>query len=249
MKALVTIQEKSWVTDLSNGIDISIPLREDQQVNCFYAPPFSRAPVISSDFIGSTAKGGLLNFFNLHLNPHGNGTHTESVQHLDHRGPSVNNVLTKQHFLGFLLTVTPEINNQGKSIRKSAIMDFPSGMEALIIRTLPNSQDKLKKNYSGSNPCFIDKEAMDYIVQRGIQHLIVDIPSVDPEEDEGALLSHKSFWNYPFSLDSRKTITELVFIPDSLKDGYYLVNLNPAPIVNDASPSRPVLYKLKPYNE
>ena len=40
------------------------------------------------------------------------------------------------------------------------------------------------------------------------------------------------------------TITEFIFVDNSIKDGLYILNLQVAPIENDASPSRPVLYKI-----
>ena len=41
-----------------------------------------------------------------------------------------------------------------------------------------------------------------------------------------------------------KTITEMVFIPDEVEDGDYLLNLQIAPFFADAAPSRPILYKI-----
>jgi len=40
------------------------------------------------------------------------------------------------------------------------------------------------------------------------------------------------------------TITELIFVPNSVKDGKYILNILIAPFENDASPSKPILYKL-----
>lgn len=245
MKITFSNKGKIWIANLSEGTDISIAAQEHQQLNCFYAPPFSRSPVVYGDFIGDTAKGGLLNFFNLYLNPHGNGTHTESVQHLDHRAPSVNDILIKHHFYAYLITVKPDKkNNNIPCIQAKMLYGIPDEVEALIIRTLPNSEGKKVRNYSGTNPPYITKEAIEFILVKNIAHLIVDLPSLDPETDGGKLIAHKTFWNYPNQLDSHRTITELVFIPDELSDGHYLINLNPAPLINDASPTRPILYKL-----
>nr|MDQ3322374.1 hypothetical protein [Acidobacteriota bacterium] len=40
------------------------------------------------------------------------------------------------------------------------------------------------------------------------------------------------------------TITEMIFAPDSISDGAYLVNLQIAPFIADAAPSRPILFKI-----
>ena len=62
--------------------------------------------------------------------------------------------------------------------------------------------------------------------ERGIRHLLIDQPSVDKEFDDGMLLSHRAFWNYPSTLDQESTITEFIGVPDNLKDGLYLLNLS-----------------------
>jgi hypothetical protein len=41
------------------------------------------------------------------------------------------------------------------------------------------------------------------------------------------------------------TITELIFVENEVRDGSYLLNLQMASFVNDASPSKPVLYKIE----
>ena len=118
-------------------------------------------------------------------------------------------------------------------------------IDALIIRTIPNEINKRKKNYSHTNPPYFLKEAMDYIVNQGVRHLLVDVPSVDKEKDGGQLVAHKSFWKFPDDIRHGCTITELIYVPKIIEDGMYLLNLQCVPFENDASPSRPLLFKLK----
>jgi len=66
---------------------------------------------------------------------------------------------------------------------------------------------------------------------------------VDRESDEGKLAFHHAFWNVPESPND-KTITELIYVNDSVIDGNYLLELQMAPFENDASPSRPVIYSI-----
>jgi hypothetical protein len=79
---------------------------------------------------------------------------------------------------------------------------------------------------------------------------LIDLPSVDREEDEGKLLAHKAFWNVKdvntLNEDARKncTITEMIFVENEIQDGSYLLNLQIASFENDASPSKPLLYKI-----
>ena len=77
-----------------------------------------------------------------------------------------------------------------------------------------------------------------------MQHLLIDLPSVDKEKDHGKLLSHNAFWNTDSEIRFDATITELIFVPNTVEDGTYFLNLQMASIENDASPSRPVIYKL-----
>jgi hypothetical protein len=81
------------------------------------------------------------------------------------------------------------------------------------------------------------------MANNGIDHLLLDLPSVDREVDGGALAAHRAFWNYPENPRMKATITELIYVPSKVQDGQYFLNLQVAPIENDASPSRPVLYR------
>ena len=121
----------------------------------------------------------------------------------------------------------------------------PTGeTEGVIIRTLPNGIDKKARNYSGQNPAYLDSGAVQFLVENGCKHLVLDLPSVDRESDEGRLLGHKAFWTFPENPRMECTITELAYIPTDVKDGLFLLNLQVAPFENDAAPSRPVLYPL-----
>jgi hypothetical protein len=74
--------------------------------------------------------------------------------------------------------------------------------------------------------------------------LLVDLPSVDKEKDGGALLAHNAFWNTTGKIRINATITEFIFVPNEVEDGEYLLNLMIAPFENDATPSKPILYKI-----
>jgi kynurenine formamidase len=245
----IPYQGKELQADLTKPLDISIPLADGvEQVNCFYAPHFATEPVIAGDFIGSTAKGGLLNFLNVRLNPHGNGTHTECVGHIAQKPFSINQQLRQFHFLGRLISLYPVRQENGdRVILRSQLeeLDWDADVPALILRTLPNESDKLKRNYSGTNPPYIHQEAIEWMVEKGIRHFLLDLPSVDREEDGGKLAAHRAFWQYPDTEKAGRTdctITELIFVPNTIKDGRYLVNIQIASFEMDASPSKPVLY-------
>jgi arylformamidase len=78
----------------------------------------------------------------------------------------------------------------------------------------------------------------------GLDHLLIDLPSVDRESDGGKLLAHKAFWQFPERIRKNCTITELVYVADTIQDGLYFLNLQITSLEMDASPSKPVLYNL-----
>jgi kynurenine formamidase len=116
--------------------------------------------------------------------------------------------------------------------------------DAIVIRTLPNLQDKKSMKYSNTNPPYLLEEAAIYLREKGIKHLLIDLPSVDKEKDNGELLSHNAFWNTAGETRMNATITEFIYVPNDVEDGEYLLNLMIAPFENDATPSKPVLYKI-----
>jgi arylformamidase len=120
---------------------------------------------------------------------------------------------------------------------------------ALIIRTLPNDERKLTRKYLEEVPAYLTTEALNYIVESGFKHLLIDLPSIDRLYDEGRLSNHRIFWNveqdaFATNAGTRRnsTITELIYVPNDTEDGEYLLNLQIAPFAADASPSRPLLF-------
>jgi len=253
MQVHFTIKNTTYQADLSQAIDISIPLREGlDNPNCFYAPPVEISPVVSGDFIGSTQQGGLLNFMNVKFNPHGNGTHTECVGHIAKEIYTINNSLREFFFLSKLITIYPQKQANGDRVilKKQLEEAVEAGeVEAVVIRTQPNDNSKCTRQYSGANPPYMHHEAVTYLVECGVRHLLLDLPSVDREEDDGKLLAHKAFWQYPDAPRTDCTITEMVYIPDAVKDGIYLLNIQIASFELDASPSKPVLYAMTKQEE
>ena len=61
-------------------IDLSIAITDDQKgPRAWYLEHPQMLPVMDNGFIGSVALGGVVNFRNINFNPHGHGTHTESM--------------------------------------------------------------------------------------------------------------------------------------------------------------------------
>jgi arylformamidase len=239
---------KQYKVDLAKPKHLSIPVIFNQVgVNCFYAPAPEAVAVKSGDFIGSIDQGGSVNFFNLRINPHGNGTHTECQSHIYPGSLTINECLEQTHFIARIISVYPQKKENGDLIiePESLMLEDNADTEVLVIRTLPNDDRKLTQNYSGNNPPYLSKEAAEIINQRGYQHLLIDLPSIDREEDAGALAAHKAFWNEADQKISLKTITELIYIPNEIKDGVYLLSFQIAPFQMDVSPSRIDVFELE----
>jgi kynurenine formamidase len=245
--------------DLSKPIDISIPLTNtDENPIAWYIEKPVIEPVVFGDWIGKVSEGkSSTNFNNIFFNPHGHGTHTECLGHITREFYSVNQSLKQFFFLAELISVVPE--RQGEdfvitldSIKTALDVTLKLGIprEAIVIRTIPNLDSKKHLKYSNTNPPYLNEDAARFIRESGIKHLLIDLPSVDKEHDEGKLLAHKAFWNVKdvnnLNADARLdcTITEMIFVPNEVKDGSYLLNLQMAPFENDASPSKPILYKI-----
>ena len=242
--------------DLSKPLDISILLTNNEQNPiAWYQNTPEIAPVIMGDWIGKVSEGkSSTNFNNIFFNPHAHGTHTECLGHITRDFYSINQCLKQFFFTAELISVEPKAIGEDLIITKEQIeetLHFNISTEAIIIRTLPNSESKKHLNYSNTNPPYLEESAAIFIREKGIQHLLIDLPSVDKEHDEGKLLAHKAFWNVKdvnqVNKDARFncTITEMIYVNDDVKDGSYLLNLQFASFENDASPSKPILYKIE----
>ena len=248
MIASVFQKGKNYNIDFYQPIDISIPLSSDKNcVSAWYVNPMKLEAVENGDWIGDVNKGGSVNFRNITFNPHGNGTHTECVGHISKEFITINNCLKKFMFLAEVITILPnQLENGDFVITKKQFEIALDGIkpEALAIRTLSNGLNKLTTQYSNTNPPYILEDAILFLNEIGVEHLLIDLPSVDKENDEGKLLAHHAFWQYPQNTQLQKTITEFIYVPNEILDGNYILNLQIASFENDASPSKPVLYKV-----
>lgn len=247
MIAEITYKDQIITVNLAKPLDISIPLNgPDPMVTAWYVEPTKIEPVRMGDWVGSVAEGNSVNFNNISFNPHGNGTHTECLGHITKEAQSINEQLKTYFFIAEVVSIQPEIVGKDQVITKHQIKQLlkHKNPEAIIIRTLPNHEGKLHINYSNSNPPYLEEAAAHFIRENEVNHLLIDLPSVDKEVDDGKLLAHNAFWNIENEPRMHATITELIYVPDEIKDGRYLLNIQTAPFENDATPSRPVLYKL-----
>ena len=248
MIAIITYNSRKHQIDLSKPLDISMPLKDSKDnVNAWYiGKPKIKPAKIDGDII-SVSAGAVVNFNNIKFNPHAHGTHTECVGHITEENHSINRNLKKFFFLAELITVAPEKQGDDFVISRKQLQ-FAIGnkkREAIILRTIPNTNEKISMQYSHTNPPYLLEDAAILLKEKGVKHLLIDLPSVDKEKEDGELLSHNAFWNTSGKLRLDATITEFIFVNNDIDDGTYFLNIQVAPFENDASPSRPVLYKIE----
>jgi len=244
MQTTIQLEKEQVTIDLSKPIDISLAIQNNAGVGAWYIDQPQINYVEVDGYIGNVKLGGSTNFNNVHFNPHSHGTHTECIGHITEEFHSVNKVLDKTFFKTQLFSINPTSQGEGQVITLSHFKDLKDDVEAIVIRTIPNELDKLSKNYSNTNPPYVLEEVMLRFRESGIKHILIDLPSVDKEKDNGALSAHKAFWNFNGEQRLDATITELIYVPNTIKDGLYMIDLQVAPLENDAAPSRPILYKI-----
>ncbi len=254
MKARISILDQKFTVDFSEPLDISIPLSaSDKNPIAWYQNQPEITPVQDGDWIGKVSEGqSSTNFNNINFNPHAHGTHTECLGHISYEFYSVNQHLKQFMFLAQLFTVSPVQIGEDRIIGLAQLQEHWVDFQqtALVIRTLPNDDLKQHQKYSHTNPPYLTEDAVVFLREAGIEHLLIDLPSVDKEKDGGKLVCHKAFWNITdvkqLSKEARfgATITEMIFVPSFIQDGKYVLNLQIAPFENDATPSKPVLYKI-----
>ena len=260
MKILIKDKNNSYSIDQGLGICISIPYNYNGDQPNFYNSPQGKSHSMQQDgFIGEISKGKGCKVVNIEQNIHCTGTHTECAGHILSNPISINDVLKHEYYYTKLITVSPIQSTESKEdyhcsiddkdmliTREMIIGKIPTKSLGLIIRTRPNSISKMNKRYNASNTPFFSSNAIEYINDLGIRHLVVDTPTIDRYDDGGILGNHHLFFEKkpPY----KKTITEMAYIDDKIKDGSYLMTIEIPPMVLDAAPSRIFIFKLMDNN-
>jgi kynurenine formamidase len=258
MKLTLEKDGRRYSFQTEKGMDLSISMNPNGP-RAWYVEPMRIEPVRTEQFLGSVAEGGAVNFRDVYFNPHGHGTHTENVGHIIDTDVPVVKSVGSSHYMAKLVTVvlmrqdalqdsTKDVTQDAEQgdwvVNEESLIGMDLNVEVLIIRTKPNDHSKTNRQYSGTNFPYLTLGAMQRIVDAGVQHLLIDLPSVDREEDGGALAAHHLFWNVPTEPNFQKTITELIYVPNEIADGMYVLNLQVSNFANDAAPSRPMLFDL-----
>ena len=255
--------------DVAAGVSLAIPLHFDAaQPRHFDAPPASSTPYVVGGFNGSVARGASCNCRSITLIPHCNGTHTEGAGHLTIDCPPLHAQIPSQPMPALLLSLAPQAAHStaesslplpqsgDELITRSALLAawpqaLPFAPQVLILRTLPNGPSKLDRDYSAANPPYLTLQLAQELVARGIDHLIIDLPSIDRAHDEGWLSAHRVLFglpagstDYAAAMRPQATVTELAYIDNAIADGPCALQLQVPAWSGDALPSRPLLFPL-----
>ncbi len=254
--------------DFAQPLSIAIPLDFNGPQPSFYdAPPATARPFRASGFVGDTRAGGSCNCEQLTLTPHCNGTHTECVGHVTDDRVAVSDRVRGGILLALLVSLHPvpagSTNEDSDPPPEASDLLITAGAldaavaghpgpapRALILRTLPNNAGRLTHAYRGGAPAaYLSRQAAAWLVERGIEHLVLDLPSADRADDHGRLTAHRLFFGLPaggrHARDARRpqaSITELAWVAPTIHDGWYLLDLQIPAFLADAAPSRPLLY-------
>ncbi len=264
--------EKRFVADLSQPIEIGISLDFDgEQPQAFFLPRAESTAFCAGSFVGDTRQGGSVNCFSLRITPHGNGTHTECVGHIVEERVWIHTLLRQSFFPAYLLRVPLEslaasgetyaaphnpqdqvISSRALQLAWDALGEAEHISSAWVLQTCGYSDttEAMRRVYSGQAPPYLTDQAITWLLQRDPLHLLVDIPSIDREEDAGILPNHHRFWELPLGQrtlqgpPSSRTITEMICVPTQIPEGLYGLEIQIPAFLQDAAPSRPRLYPL-----
>lgn len=243
MTADIHIADQRYRVNLNDGVDLSIGFDPKQGPLAWGESHMKVTPVTQGDWIGLVREGASINFCNMLVNPHGQGTHTECVGHIAKEHDNVQDYLTRHWFPALIHTAN--IVDGKVDLSQLPLPDNEWSYQAVIIRTLPNQAAKKTRNYSGQNPPSFEARDLKKLSDMGVCHFLTDLPSVDPEEDGGALAAHKAFFlDEDGGKRPGRTITEFIYVPDVLVNGRCILNLQSSRLSMDAVPSRPIAYPL-----
>ena len=263
----ITHNNFKYQLNTDKTFDISIPYHfNKKQPNFYNVKPGTSSPLKENKKSYTVKSGASCNVFEISMNIHCTGTHTEFVGHLLNDPGNIGKIVNEIFIPSLLISINPipfanskdsyhcnvednELIIDKELIKASEKFILKYKPKALIIRSYPNPNKKKYFNYQENIAPFFTNNALKYLSSIEIKHLVVDIPSIDRMDDDGLLGNHRLFWNYGREINeelnehSEKTITEMTFIPNNIKDGFFFLNLQIPHFVSDAAPSRPLLIK------
>jgi arylformamidase len=275
--ATVTIDGCSFRYDAAHPVSLAAPLDFNGLGPAWFpAPPPQCEPLQAGAFNGRVAAGASCNCSTIRFTPHCDGTHTECVGHLTLEAVDARDRLPAGILPALLLAVQPEVVGaegapSGEStvpapkagdrlVTRAALeaawpeprlaqgAELPCAPRVLVLRTRAAQADD---DASAAVPPYLSLPAALWLVARGIEHLVLDLPSADRSEDEGQLAAHRAFFGLPAGSTALAeatrghcTITELARIPANLGTGFGMLEIQAPALAGDALPSRPLWHEV-----
>jgi len=275
-KARIILGSNTRVVDLGEPVSLADEVRfSGRDPSYFGAPPALARPLELPGFSGRVTRGASCNCSTLTLTPHAHGTHTECVAHLTREPLDAWRVVPAGWMACELVSVSPRAAADGLQGESTDPAPHPADRlitrraleqawpvhplvppRALVVRTMsaaPSARDDAPPptRDDAPLPAYLTREAAQLLVERGIEHLVVDLPSLDRLADEGRLSAHRVFFGLPpgctelaRAARAACTVTELAHVPGVLADGSYLLQIQVPALAGDAVPSRPLVYRL-----
>jgi arylformamidase len=269
VNARIALADGELGFDIARPVSLALELDfTGPQPRHFGAPAASARPFVAPGFAGAVTQGASCNCEVISLIPHCNGTHTECVGHLTRERLDASRVAPLGLLPAVLVSVAAEpAGAAGESsdpvpqpgdllvTRRALAAAWPAHLpfapQALIVRTRLTGTDARAHDDPPETPPYLTRQAAALLIERGIAHLVIDLPSIDRAHDAGRLTAHRIFFGLPPGSTAladaarrEATITELACVPDTLRDGAYLLELQVPALGGDAVPSRPLLYRL-----
>lgn len=268
MRIRLEMDQASWSVDLERAVSCAIEQRFDaHQPSAFGLPAARSAPSQLNGWVGDLSAGSPVRCHTVTLTPHDNGTHTESARHIGLEAPSPAQCVGAGLFPCALLRVEPTalvdsresvrtpMAEEGDAVVTSASLQAAAARvglralpPALLIALQPPDATRASKRWGADTP-YLTREAVVWLAESGVTHLLLELPSIDRLHDGGWVDNHRLWWSHPApptAEPTQRTITEMVSVPPSANEGLWLLHLSVAPWDEDAAPSHPWLLPLLP---
>lgn len=267
----ITIADKAYRVDTDSPLELAILATfDDAQPRAFGLPKAHSEAVEAGDFVGDRRRGGAVNCESIELTPHGNGTHTECVGHITEERIAVGDAFAEPLAPAVVLSVSPRrfaavdesyggvFEPDDKVITASDLrasldaVDLPTDFATCVVIRVDRHRREFtpRADHTGTNPPYPTAEAIEWLRRIDCEHLLVELPSIDREDDGGTVPNHHLFFGVepgetPSKKSRRRTVTEMIEVDESIDDGAYALSLRFPRFDLDAAPSRPVLYPLE----
>ena len=246
----ITAKNTNYSIELGKPVSVSRIINLNQHSKAFNLPEVTTKPFTYENiFVGDVLQGGSCNVDVLSFCPH-NLTHVETSAHILDQSRSNAKIqdipLDYLQGLVYLIDVSNLIKENDTLITKDVITKelkkIYLPVSAIAIKT-QSSQLRQDYDFSGKDFVALDeltaKELTNFEFDgQEIKTLILDLPSTDPENDNGKLLAHRAFFKLPregidFEDKHKKVIVELAYFKELVQNYYYFI-MTPARIQSNA---------------